>query len=69
MKTNKIQGDTYLVFTNGSMVKILTTSTKRIHVLSKDLFTESYWNPLKINHNLNWKDTWSKYNWTHVDSK
>jgi len=63
MKTLNIQGNTYLVLTNGSMVKMQTPIIKRIHVLEKDMYTETYWNPLQSEKKLDWKDSWAKYDW------
>ena len=68
MKKVKIQGYTYLVLTNGSIIKVLTCNTKRIAVLGKDLYTEHNWNPHKKIKNVDWKDTWSKFNWINFDS-
>lgn len=64
MKKIKIQGKTYLVLTNGSLVEINTTSIKRIHVLDKDVYTEHYWNPQLISQHLDWNENWDKFNWS-----
>ena len=68
MKTLKLQNTTYIVLTNGSIVKHLSTSDKRIRLLDKDIYTESYWNPHLLITHLDWNDTWAKFDWTHQHS-